>query len=374
MNNAKNVTSSYLSGSDYGFESRSKGLKFDEIGVEGPPVNVVRMAIEGFRNNFDAIFGKYNNEKDDKIKENQKELQVKLKNLTLNVTGIWEREKNDIEAAWVIKIPYYFLCFLLDSVFEGRYIPARFYLLETVARMPYFSYISMLHLYETLGWWRRSANAKRIHFSQEWNEFHHLLIMESLGGDQEWWGRALAMHSAFAYYWALIFLWLLSPTLAYQFSELLETHAVHTYSQFLDDNQKTLKSMPPPQIAVEYYSLQSSDPLFDELQTASVISKGMEQRRPGSQMTSLYDVFSAIRDDEGDHVNTMNICLDSDIAVSSPSVEKAYIAGATAVSAILLLAKTTEELLPDIELGVSDIATPFLQEAVADIIRIIPFL
>jgi ubiquinol oxidase len=52
--------------------------------------------------------------------------------------------------------------------------------------MPYLSYISMLHLYESLGWWRRSADVKRIHFAEEWNEFHHLLVMEALGGDQRW--------------------------------------------------------------------------------------------------------------------------------------------------------------------------------------------
>ena len=44
--------------------------------------------------------------------------------------------------------------------------------------MPYLSYVSMLHLYESLGWWRRSAETKRVHFAEEWNEFHHLLVME----------------------------------------------------------------------------------------------------------------------------------------------------------------------------------------------------
>jgi ubiquinol oxidase len=76
---------------------------------------------------------------------------------------------------------------MLDTVFEGpSSVPSRFFLLETVARMPYFSYISMLHLYETLGFWRRSSDVKRIHFAEEINEFNHLLIMESLGGDQSY--------------------------------------------------------------------------------------------------------------------------------------------------------------------------------------------
>ena len=133
--------------------------------------------------------------------------------------------------------------------------------------MPYFSYISMLHLYETLGWWRRSAEAKRVHFAEEWNEFHHLLIMESLGGDQSWSVRFLAQHSAIIYYWILVLLWLVSPTWAYKFSELLETHAVHTYSQFLDDNEILLKELPPSLAAVEYYTLGTTDPMFLDYQT-----------------------------------------------------------------------------------------------------------
>lgn len=28
--------------------------------------------------------------------------------------------------------------------------------------MPYFSYISMLHLYESLGWWRAGAELRRV--------------------------------------------------------------------------------------------------------------------------------------------------------------------------------------------------------------------
>lgn len=60
----------------------------------------------------------------------------------------------------------------------------RFYALETIARVPYFSYTSVLHLYETLGWFRKSEYIK-IHFAESWNELHHLKIMESLGGNSE---------------------------------------------------------------------------------------------------------------------------------------------------------------------------------------------
>ena len=36
---------------------------------------------------------------------------------------------------------------------------------------------------------------------QEWNEMHHLKIMESLGGDGLWIDRFIAQHAAFFYYW-----------------------------------------------------------------------------------------------------------------------------------------------------------------------------
>ena len=52
----------------------------------------------------------------------------------------------------------------------------RFWVLETVARIPYFSYISMLHLYESLGWWRAGAELRKVHFAEEWNEMHHLQV------------------------------------------------------------------------------------------------------------------------------------------------------------------------------------------------------
>ena len=117
----------------------------------------------------------------------------------------------------VLKVPYYALCFALDMFFDGRPID-RFWFLETVARVPYFSYTTMLHAYETLGWWRLGAVAKRIHFAEEWNEYHHLLIMESLGGDRRWITRFLAGHSAVVYFFVLSGLWLISPSLAYNFS------------------------------------------------------------------------------------------------------------------------------------------------------------
>lgn len=40
--------------------------------------------------------------------------------------------------------------------------------------------------------------------------------------------------------------YLVSPFLAYNFSELIESHAVDTYTEFAEANRDLLKSLPPP--------------------------------------------------------------------------------------------------------------------------------
>ncbi|KAH7283659.1 hypothetical protein KP509_34G018300 [Ceratopteris richardii] len=247
------------------------------------------------------------------------ERQQALKRLTLSNDAVWEREKSrpPVEAPWWILGPYYVLCLMLDVIFENRPIQ-RFWFLETVARMPYFSYISMLHLYETLGWWRVGAEVRKVHFAEEWNEMHHLKIMESLGGDLLWLDRFFGQHAAFFYYWILNLMFLISPKVAYNFSELIEMHAVDTYGQFVDENEELLKSLPPPPVAVEYYEGEDLY-MYDEFQT----SRLPETRRP--KINNLYDVFVAIAGDEFEHVKTMAACQQLDAVVVSP--HKAKITG-----------------------------------------------
>ena len=50
--------------------------------------------------------------------------------------------------------------------------------------------------------------------------------------------RFLAQHSAIAYFFVLIFLWFASPSLAYNFSQLIEAHAVDTYAEFAESNKE----------------------------------------------------------------------------------------------------------------------------------------
>ncbi|KFK28796.1 hypothetical protein AALP_AA7G049400 [Arabis alpina] len=188
---------------------------------------------------------------------------------------------------------------ILDTLYRDRTY-ARFFVLETIARVPYFAFMSVLHMYETFGWWRR-ADYLKVHFAESWNEMHHLLIMEELGGNSWWFDRFLAQHIATFYYFMTVFLYIISPRMAYHFSECVESHAFETYDKFLKASGEELKKSPPPDIAVKYYT--GSDLyLFDEFQT----SRAPNTRRP--VIENLYDVFVNIRDDEAEHCKTMRAC------------------------------------------------------------------
>ncbi len=190
-----------------------------------------------------------------------------------------------------------FFVLVVDGIYRDRPY-ARFYALETIARVPYFAYLSVLHLYETLGWWRR-ADLLKVHFAESWNELHHLLIMESLGGNRRWLDRAIAQHVAVAYYWVVVVLYLLTPEHAYYLMELIETHAYHTYDHYLTTHAAALQTQPAPPVAINYYR-DGDLYMFEETQYIA------EQpfRRPA--VDTLYDVFVNIRDDEGEHVKTMS--------------------------------------------------------------------
>lgn len=190
--------------------------------------------------------------------------------------------------------------FLKNTVFDTFFAGAdrdyaRFYALETIARVPYFSYLSVLHLYETLGKWRRAKYLK-LHFAEAWNELHHLLIMEELGGSERFFDRFLAQHIALGYYGVCMLLYVINPVEAYNLNQDVEEHAFATYDTYLKENGEKLKALPAPQAAIDYY-VDGDMYMFDEFQTEC------ELRRP--EIENLYDVFMAIRDDEAAHVKTM---------------------------------------------------------------------
>lgn len=89
-------------------------------------------------------------------------------------------------------------------------------------------------------------------------------------------------------------------------------HAVDTYGTFVDENESLLKTLPPSPVAVSYYYGEDLY-MFDEFQTSRV----PESRRP--KVDNLFDVFSAIRDDELEHVKTMAACQQLETVVISPN-------------------------------------------------------
>lgn len=204
----------------------------------------------------------------------------------------------------VIDTVYDIICFLYP-VTGGPRDFARFYVLETVARVPYFAYLSVMHLRETFGERDPKLGERmRTHYAEADNELHHLLIMESLGGNSSLIDRTLAQSMAFGYYWYVAVVYSFSEQAAYHLSELIENHAFNTYDKFLNEHEEKLKSMPVPDIARKYY-IEDNPFLFDLFCTVKDIDEngGFSQRRP--ELESLYDVFVNVRDDEKEHWKTL---------------------------------------------------------------------
>lgn len=209
---------------------------------------------------------------------------------------------------------------ILSLVYGDRNF-ARFAALETIARVPYFSYTSVLHLYETFGWIRKKEYIQ-IHFAESWNELHHLLIMEELGGNELFVDRFVAQHIAFFYYWLVVALYMTSPAVAYDLNKHVERHAFATYDKFLNDFEDSLKAQPAPSVAVDYYE-KGDLYMFDAFQYTSmkkteneteIQEEEITKRRP--VVSNLYDVFYNIRADEAEHADTMqtlqrDVCLRS---------------------------------------------------------------
>ncbi|XP_042483399.1 ubiquinol oxidase 4, chloroplastic/chromoplastic-like [Macadamia integrifolia] len=133
-----------------------------------------------------------------------------------------------------------------------------------------------------------------------WRLSQEFLILE-LGGKSWWFDRFLAQRIAVFYYFMTVLMYVVSPRMAYHFSECVERYAYATYDKFIKLQGDELKNLPAPEIAVKYYT--GGDLyLFDEFQT----SKVPHSQRP--KIENLYDVFLNIRDDEAEHCKTMKAC------------------------------------------------------------------
>jgi len=191
---------------------------------------------------------------------------------------------------------------------------ARFYVLETVARVPYFAYLSVMHLKETFGSREAGLSERmRIHYAEADNELHHLLIMEALGGNSSGIDRTVAQTMAFGYYWYVVLVYTLSEPAAYHLSELIEDHAYITYDKFIAENEEELKQKPVPDIARKYYE-EDNPFLYNLMYTASGEKEGVVfEGQP--RLQNLYDVFVCVRNDEKSHWETLcNLVQSGNIA------------------------------------------------------------
>ena len=93
---------------------------------------------------------------------------------------------------------------ILDLIYSGRSLQ-RLWVLEVIARSPYFAFLSVLHFKESLGIQNeKTMILMKEHFYQAINETEHLKEMEKRGGDKFWIDRFFARHLVLVYYLSLI--------------------------------------------------------------------------------------------------------------------------------------------------------------------------
>ena len=150
---------------------------------------------------------------------------------------------------------------ILDFLYKGRDYP-RFWVLEEIARAPYFAFLSVLHFRESMGLRGPEHIDLMIqHFEQSINETEHLEYMESRGGNSYWIDRFVAKHLVLIYYWVNVVYYWMAPKSAYHLSYEVEIHAATTYAKYLALNGHDDKIL---------------DILNDELQHARELEKAME--------------------------------------------------------------------------------------------------
>ena len=125
---------------------------------------------------------------------------------------------------------------ILDFLYQGRDYQ-RFWVLEEIARAPYFAFLSVLHFRESMG--LRGPDhlyLMKQHFEQSVNETEHLEYMESRGGNLYFIDRFVAKHLVLIYYWSNVVYYWMAPRLAYHLSYEVEVHAAATYGKYLAVN------------------------------------------------------------------------------------------------------------------------------------------
>jgi ubiquinol oxidase len=130
---------------------------------------------------------------------------------------------------WVLN----FTISIIDYLYMGRDYQ-RFWVLEEIARAPYFAFLSVLHFRESMGLrGPEHIDLMLQHFEQSINETSHLEYMESRGGADYWIDRFFAKHLVLIYYWVNVVYYWVAPRAAYHLSYEIEIHAATTYAKYL---------------------------------------------------------------------------------------------------------------------------------------------
>ena len=126
---------------------------------------------------------------------------------------------------------------ILDFLYQGRDYQ-RFWVLEEIARAPYFAFLSVLHFRESMGLrGPEHLHLMKQHFEQSINETEHLEYMESRGGNRYFIDRFIAKHLVLIYYWVNVVYYWVAPRFAYHLSYEVEIHAATTYANYLGLNK-----------------------------------------------------------------------------------------------------------------------------------------
>ena len=150
---------------------------------------------------------------------------------------------------------------IIDFLYKGRDYP-RFWVLEEIARAPYFAFLSVLHCRESMGLrGPEHIDLMLQHFEQSINETSHLEYMESRSGADYWIDRFFAKHLVLIYYWVNVVYYWVAPRSAYHLSYEVEIHAAETYAKYLAINGPDKKIL---------------EILNDELEHSQELQKAME--------------------------------------------------------------------------------------------------
>ena len=150
---------------------------------------------------------------------------------------------------------------IIDYLYRGRHFQ-RFWVLEEIARAPYFAFLSVLHFRESMGLrGPEHLYLMKQHFEQSLNETEHLEYMESRGGNAYFIDRFVAKHLVLIYYWVNVVYYWVAPVSAYHLSYEVEIHAATTYAKYLADAGHDDKIL---------------EILNDELQHSRELEKAME--------------------------------------------------------------------------------------------------